>query len=61
MPARTVIRDGRKYCTGHCGRWLPLVAFYLNGRGYPNSECRDCGRISARERMRAAYRKGRAA
>ena len=38
-----------KWCGGPCGRFLPLEAFYRNGKGTPNTECKQCHRITARE------------
>lgn len=58
---RTVIVDGHRYCTGHCGRLLPLSKFYRLPNGYFGSECRDCDRVRAIERYRAlpTYRRER--
>lgn len=52
----TTIRDGYRYCTSHCGRLLTLASFYRNGRGYPNTECRDCARVRSRNRYRKLAR-----
>lgn len=56
MAARTTIADGARYCTGHCGRRLPLGMFYRNGRGYPNTECRACVRVASRVRRQVKVR-----
>jgi hypothetical protein len=45
-----------KWCTGFCGRLLPRDAYYINGEGYPNGECRQCHRVKARDSYRRAYR-----
>jgi hypothetical protein len=52
MSAPTTIRDGMRWCTGHCGRLLPLSSYYRNGRGEPNTECKSCRRVSRRESWR---------
>lgn len=62
MPARPrPVFDGRIYCGSHCGRLLPVSHFYLNGRGDPNSACKDCHRVEARERYRRRHRVTQAA
>lgn len=40
-----------KWCSGFCGRLLPLEAFHRssNPGGGPQAECKACHRIKARE------------
>jgi hypothetical protein len=44
-----------KWCTGPCGRELPISEFCLNLRGNPQGKCRACHRVSERERYRKKY------
>jgi len=46
---------GYRWCTsGTCGRLLPLSEFHRVGKGrWPNSTCKACHRVRARERYRA--------
>lgn len=53
----SVVRDGHKWCTGHCGRWLPVTDFYRATRGGPQGKCKSCHRITARENARKVGRR----
>lgn len=46
-----------KWCSGHCGRLLPLDSFYRNGDGHVNGECKACHRVSARGQYQVASRR----
>jgi hypothetical protein len=46
-----------KWCSGLCGRELPLEWFDPKPGGYRQSECRACRRIKTRERNRRRYRR----
>ena len=47
---------GAKWCSGPCGRLLPLWAFHSHpgGCGY-QSECKACHRVRARDSARRRY------
>lgn len=56
MPAKTTVFDGQRYCTGYCGRLLPLDWFYLSGKGYYMTWCKPCAKVKYREWYRKKYR-----
>lgn len=41
-----------KWCSGPCGRELPLTEFYVNTSGNPQGKCKGCHRVEARESYR---------
>lgn len=47
-----------KWCSGPCGRLLPVESFYVNTRGNPQGHCKACHRVYARESYRAQSNKG---
>jgi hypothetical protein len=53
----SVDEDGvsRRWCNGPCGRRLDASNFYQNGRGYPDSRCRGCHRVSLSALYRSHY------
>lgn len=44
------------WCTGPCGRELPLSEFRQHADGYYEGKCRRCEAAYARERFRRLYR-----
>lgn len=49
-----------KWCAGPCGRELPTEAFYANGQGYAQPQCKACHRVRVREYARKRYRRSAA-
>jgi uncharacterized ParB-like nuclease family protein len=43
-----------KWCSGLCGRQLPLDAFYKSASGHYGA-CKGCHRVRARESFRKRY------
>lgn len=50
--------DGEKYCN-YCEYLKPLAAFYLNGRGKPNADCKVCQTYKGKILRRRRYRRDR--
>lgn len=46
-----------KWCSGPCGRELPITEYDLKPGGYRQSSCRACRRVYTRDRLRLRYRK----
>lgn len=46
-----------KPCSGPCGSWLPMSAYYLDPRNSDGraGSCKECQRAAARESSRRRY------